>query len=645
MNRHLILFLFIFCCENVFAQFESFDKTYREIVKSEQAGAFLKEQLLTSAPTENYDLKYHRIHWNVSPDTLFISGEITSYFILTEDADHIYFDLTDTLIVDSVLFEGNIVSFDHSDNALNISFPVLKSTGTLDSVTVFYHGVPAYNNFGSMAISEHETGNNLWTLSEPYGASDWWPCKQTLNDKIDSLDIYITMPEGYKSGSAGILISEITSDGFTTDHWKTNYLTPTYLIGISVANFEVYQFYAPHESDSVLFYNLIFPEAVADAVPGIDDIVESFQLYWDIYGAYPFKNEKYGHMQFGWGGGMEHQTMSSVVHFTFDLLVHEMAHQWFGDKVTCATWEDIWLNEGFATYSNALCYYFIDDIHIYWNQWLTGTREYITSEPDGSVWVNDTTDVYRIFSGRLTYYKGAWLLHMLHYVLGEDNYFTALQNYISDPLLAYNFATTNDLKTYFETTADTSLTEFFNDWFYGEGYPSYHLIWTQDENKTVSIALSQTPSHPSVDFFEMPVPVRLKGDTDSLDIILNHIEQGQLFFEQPGFTVNEIILDPDMWLLHANDTIGKAEINNDVLPVIIYPNPAGSQFTIQDFSANPENYTVFVYTIAGQKTIELPYYTNISSQLTVDVSKLSPGIYFVEIANEDKNLVQKIVVQ
>jgi aminopeptidase N len=645
MNRHFLFFLFIICFENVFGQFESFDKAYQEIIKSEQAGTFFKEQLFTSAPTGNYDLKYHRIHWHVSPDTLFISGEITSYFILTEDADHIYFDLTDTLIVDSVLFEGNPVSFDHINNAVNISFPVLKSAGTLDSVTVFYHGVPAYNNFGSMAISEHETGNNLWTLSEPYGASDWWPCKQTLNDKIDSLDIYITMPEGYKSGTAGLLISEITADGFTTDHWKTNYLTATYLIGISVANFEVYQFYAPHESDSVLFYNLIFPEAVADAVPGIDDIVESFQLYSDIYGEYPFKNEKYGHMQFGWGGGMEHQTMSSVVHFTFDLLVHEMAHQWFGDKVTCATWEDIWLNEGFATYSNALSYYFIDDIHIYWNQWLKGTRDVVTSEPDGSVWVNDTTDVYRIFSGRLTYYKGAWLLHMLHYVLGEDNYFTALQNYISDPLLAYNFATTNDLKTYFETTADTTLTEFFNDWFYGEGYPSYHLIWTQDENKTVSIALSQTPSHPSVDFFEMPVPVRLKGDNDSIDIILNHIEQGQLFFEQPDFTVNEIILDPDMWLLHANDTIAKAELNTDELPIIIFPNPATNQITIQDFSVQPQHYTIYISNVDGQNIIRRNFNGFISSQATIDVSKLSPGIYFVEIANEDKNLVQKIVVQ
>ncbi len=645
MNRQILFFLFIVCFENAFAQFESFDKTYREIEKSEQAGAFFKEQLLTSAPTGNYDLKYHRIQWFVSPDTLFISGEITSYFILTEDADQIYFDLSDTLQVDSVLFEGNSVDFDHSNNAVEIHFPVLKSAGTLDSVSVFYHGVPNYNNFGSMSITEHETGKNLWTLSEPYGASDWWPCKQTLNDKIDSLDIYITMPEGYKSGTAGLLISEITADGFTTDHWKTNYLTATYLIGISVANFEVYQFYAPHEPDSVLFYNLIFPEDYEDAVLGINDIVESFQLYTDIYGAYPFKNEKYGHMQFSWGGGMEHQTMSSVVHFTFDLLVHEMAHQWFGDKVTCASWEDIWLNEGFATYSNALCYYFIDDIHIYWNQWLKGTRDVITAEPDGSVWVNDTTDVYRIFSGRLTYYKGAWLLHMLHYVLGEDHFFTALQNYISDPLLAYNFSATNDLKAYFETTADTSLTEFFNDWFYGEGYPSYHLIWTQDENKTVSISLSQTPSHSSVDFFEMPVPVRLKGDNDSIDIVLNHIEDGQLFFEQPDFTVNEIILDPDMWLLHANDIIAKAELNENELPILVFPNPANNQITIQDFSVQPQHYAIEISDAAGQNIISRNFNGYISSQETIDISNLASGIYFVKIANEEKSIVQKIVVQ
>jgi len=635
----------IICCGTIHAQPVDFDKIYTSISGSEQQQALAKQTVFTAAPTANYDLSYHRIHWTVSPDTLFITGNITSYFTLTEASSDIYFDMSDSLVTDSVFFEGAPVEFEHVDNALHLFLPLVYIEGKYDSVSVFYHGRPAYNTFGSMNITDHETGKNLWTLSEPYGASDWWPCKQSLGDKIDSLDIYITTPEGYRAGTAGLLLDEIHDDGEVTWHWQTHYPTATYLIGISVANFVEYSFYAPHETDSVLFYNLIFPEHDSAAQVGINDIVESFGLYVDLFGAYPFKNEKYGHMEFGWGGGMEHQTMSSVANFYFDLLVHEMAHQWFGDKVTCAGWEDIWLNEGFATYANALSYYFIDDIHIYWDIWLTNSHDYIVSEPGGSVWVNDTTNVFRIFDRRLTYYKGAWVLHMLHGMLGDEDYFGALKSYLADPELAYGYATTADLQDHLETQADTSLTEFFDDWFYGEGFPSYQLLWTQDENKALTISLSQIPSHTSVDFFEMPLPVCIKGDTDSIDMVLQHTGQGQLFTTAVDFEITSVVIDPDRWVLHASDQVTEVALNEGLALVFIYPNPAHDVFTIQNFDPASGEMTVTLYDAAGQVVLHQGYdLSGTSSKVEIDISNLASGIYFVEVDEGDKDIIQKMIV-
>jgi aminopeptidase N len=350
-------------------------------------------------------------------------------------------------------------------------------------------------------------------------------------------------------------------------------------------------------------------------------------------------------MQFGWGGGMEHQTMSSVVQFTFDLLVHELAHQWFGNKVTCSSWEDIWLNEGFATYSNALCYYFIDDIHIYWQQWLKGTRETITAEPGGSVWVNDTSDVFRVFDRRLSYYKGAWLLHMLHWVMGEDDFFTGVNSYINDPALEYGFASTAELQQHLESAADTSLAEFLNDWLYGEGYPAYQLLWKQDDDKLVTMALSQTPSHPSVDFFEMPVPVRLIGDEDTVDMILDHRNNGQIFFAQPDFLIKEVLLDPDMWLLHANDAVVESNVDINTAPVIIFPNPSTDEVILQYLSGVPEQYSIYIYNAEGKVVFSQHINTADGTRIKIDLSSVSPGLYLIQLDGIHSSLIQKLIVR
>ena len=166
---------------------------------------------------------------------------------------------------------------------------------------------------------------------------------------------------------------------------------------------------------------------------------------------------------------MEHQTNSFIVSPNENLMAHELAHQWFGDKITCGSWQDIWLNEGFATY---LSYFYFEkgDPAGHLNR-LKNLSNAITSVPGGSVWVEDTTNVGRIFSSRLSYNKGAYLVHMLRWVLGDTSFFRGVRQYMNDPKLAYGFAITEDLKRNLEQVSGKDLTEFFNDWFKGQGHP------------------------------------------------------------------------------------------------------------------------------------------------------------------------------
>jgi len=645
MKNVLLLILCICLIGFTSAQQINLESFNNDVIKFEAKNIALKTTVFDAAPTQNYDIKYHSCFWNINPDTLMISGNVFTAFELTENTDGIYFDAGYNLIIDSVLVNELPATFVRDSNAVKINFGSTLVSGSMLSTRVYYHGNPASSGFGSFVKGVNSGGNIIWTLSEPYGASDWWPCKQTLNDKIDSVDIFVNAPTPFKAAGPGLLIDSIPNDSGKIWHWKSTYPVVTYLIGIAVSTFETFQVYAPHHEDSVLFYNMVYPESLADAIFGVNAIIPSFELFSDIYGDYPFAEEKYGHMQFGWGGGMEHQTMSSVTHFGYDLLVHEMAHQWFGDKITCASWSDIWLNEGFATYSTWLSYDFSEDPNHYFEAWLSGTRNTIVSKPDGSVWIADTTLVSRIFDGRLTYYKGGWLLHMLRSQLGDEDFFAGIKNYITDPDLIYGFVTTTDLISHLEAAADTSLAEFFSDWFYGEGFPTYHILWDQDENGFVTIALDQETSSNKVDFFEMDVPIRLKSATDSIDVKLKHEKNGQLFSVPVGFPVDEIILDPNIQLLHANDLVAQTDLSNAPVRLVIYPSPVSDILTIQLFSMQADNYTVTVYNNAAESVLT----TNISgdanqAQFTIDVKTWPSGLYVIVVKNSTTDIVQKIIV-
>ncbi|HBG69723.1 MAG: hypothetical protein A2W93_15135 [Bacteroidetes bacterium GWF2_43_63] len=577
---------------------------------------------------QEYDLKYHRFNWTVNPANNYISGSVTSYFVPLQNLSQIDFSLKVNMFVDSVKYHGAPAMSVHVTNEVNITgFPTLTA-GVLDSITVYYHGAPqATSGFTSFVASTHGSGTPaLWTLSEPYGAYEWWPCKNDLSDKIDSIDIYVTHPNGYHAASNGLLVSE-TVGTTTTAHWKHRYPIAAYLIAIAVTDYTIFSDTFTLSTGTLPMLSYVFPESLTDAQSNTPLLEEVMQYYDSLIAPYPYMTEKYGHAQFGWGGGMEHQTMSFMADFGYELMAHELLHQWFGDAVTCGSWHDIWLNEGFATYYTALCYERFSPTY-YWPDWKENAVDYVTSEPFGSVYVYDTSNVNTVFSSRLSYYKGAYVLNMLRWVVGDDNFFQGNRNYYNDPNYYLGYAKTPDYITHMEAASGMSLTEFFNDWLYHEGYPTYNIVVNPIAGDSLSVIINQTQSHSSVSFFEMPVPILFD---DSIYVFDNTFSGQEFHIPYTGMPAI-IQLDPEFQLLSRNNTVILLNIPEQVAPEIsLYPNPAENQLFIG--GAANQKISCNIYDSRGALVIS--YET--SGNEFVDVQTLTPGAYRISISTPDWN--------
>ena len=612
-----------------------------KIAEVEAANYMQTNEFRESLNYSEYDLVYQRMEWLVDPAVRYISGKVTSYIkSQTDGLTAVEFDLDSIMVVDSVRHAGRAIEFSRDLNKLILHLPNPLATDEIDSVAVFYQGEPASSGFGSFTQSVHGSGQVpvIWTLSEPYGAMEWWPCKQSLADKIDSIDIVVTTPQQYRTASNGLLVSEVVSGEYRTMHWKHRYPIVTYLVAIAVTNYVEYSDYLElDDGRQIEIQNFVYPEsleAIRARTPVTADIMKFFN---ELIGEYPFAAEKYGHAQFGWGGGMEHQTMSFMGSFSFELIAHELAHQWFGNYITLASWQDIWLNEGFATYLTGLAIDNLAGAESFRN-WKQRNLGVITSLPNGSVFVSDTTNIQTLFSGRLSYSKAAYLLHMLRWIMGDEPFFDGIRNYYEDPQVANGFAQHQQLVAHMEAAGDTTLTEFFNDWYYGEGYPIYSLEFTGDSHQA-RLLLSQTSSHPSVGFFEMPVPVRVYNQqrTDSADFRLYNTHNNQEFVVDPGFTVAHAVIDPDFWLISKTDVVLDASVagSNDELKV--FPNPFQGHLFVS-IPGEKQVEEILLYNAGGQKMARQN-----GSRLNFNWGHLPDGIYFLRVKISGKVYERKLI--
>ncbi len=635
--RILLLFVFMNGFQLLAQQSDESCKTADEIALMEQRAIIgrtgMNHLIETMAASNNYDVKYYRCEWEMDPAIRYINGKVTIYFTMLSSSNNIELDLMNPLIVDSVKQRNTVLTRQHINNVLTVNFSNSINVGVLDSVTVFYKGVPPNTGFGSFNLQPHAGVPALWSLSEPYGSRDWWPCKNGIVDKADSLDVYLTMPAIYKGASNGMLQSELLVAGGTkkTMHWKHRYPIATYLICFAITNYVEFNNTVMLGTVNLPMQTFCYPESLASFQAGTQNTLDALVLFSNTFGEYPFIKEKYGHVQFGWGGGMEHQTSSFMVSLNESLVAHELAHQWFGDKITCGSWEDIWLNEGFAT---QLAAFYMENK--YPANTLSARRSVlnnITAVPNGSVWVPDTTSVGRIFSGRYSYNKGSYLLYMLRWILNDEVFFKAIRNYLKDPKLAYGFARTEDLKKHLEQESGRNLTEFFKDWFKGEGFPSYQVQWSQIGANHVKIKMNQITSDASVNFFEMPVALKFKNATQEKTVVVDNKFNGEEFIKNIGFIADTVLVDPELWLITKNNTTLKVpDLTTSQNNILVFPNPIGNQFYIYLRNMVAPDASINLYNAVGQllysKKLQL---INGSEYVEVPSQQLASGVYFLKL--------------
>ncbi len=639
--RLLLITLLLFVSNALFSQ-EKRAVNIADVEKKGSINQVLGNNVSFTSASSNFTTYYARCHWNIDPNIYFISGSVTYYFRLTNDASSIVFDLDDTLSVDSVLMHQTYISFTQNNNkTLTIVFAQKMAQNQTDSLTIFYHGTPASNGLGSFAKDVHN-GNVpiIWTLSEPYGARDWFPCRNGLDDKIDSLDIYITHPSQYAASANGLLVDTSINNNYTTTHFKHRYPIATYLIGIAVTNFTTFTQQVSLQHGSLPVTTTVYPEFVSYFQTYIPNVYNALQLFDSAFGDYPFEKERYGQTQFNWSGGMEHQSNSFVHNADEYLMAHELAHQWFGDKVTLGSWQDIWLNEGFAVYLSDIFYterFHPESLAAIVSQ----SVDYATREPDGSVWVDDTTDVNRIFSFDLSYKKGAMLLRMLRWKLGDSLFFKGIRQYLTDSSLQYNFVRTKDLKRHLEEASGQSLADFFNQWFWGKGFPSFAVQWNWSKNK-LQLQIQQTTSNASVPLFATPLQLRFANASRQQDTIIN-IQQNVTQLSLPlAFNPDTVLIDPVQYLISKNNVSKRVEgivLTNDNNQIILYPNPANTLLYIHIPSTDSSQKQTLIITAASGAVVYKNTFTNIvQNTIALPVAQLAKGVYFVTIQNDKKNI-------
>jgi aminopeptidase N len=569
----------------------------------------------------NYDVSWYHINLEIFTENNFLDGSVQMNFSsLNDGLSEVVFLAGNNVTINSVSSGEDELSIERDGIFVTASLDSPLNSGESSSFIIDYHA--NYGNSGLIRtnVQNVQTGSpisHVASQSEPFDAHTWWPCKDDTRDKADSLMITITSNDFNTSVSNGVLQSDIDNgDGTRTVVWNESWPIVTYLASVCITQFNHIEDTWTFEDIEMPFHDWSFGLNQVDQASVLDIGIAAMEAFSNTYNQYPFINEKYGMAQYVWGGAMEHQTCSSMGYYSESVIAHELAHQWFGDKVTCDTFHHIWLNEGWATYSEALFYeYFIGE------EGLHEIMSYFTYYGSGTIYVEDPfTDV--IFDGNLSYAKGAWVLHMLRHVMGSEAFFSAVRTYLGDNSIEnYRTVVTDEFREFMEAEYGDDLSWFFEQWIYGEYYPEYEYAWDQvniEGDHTLSLYVIQDEGQANHQLFTMPVDIRVTlNDGQVMEEIVWNDERHELYEFTYDQEITSVELDPDQWILsHVNEL---SELPNSALALneywiendadeIVEIIPEGTNFTFKFSLANtglPISDAV-AYLESDSEDIELP---------------------------------------
>jgi aminopeptidase N len=597
----------------------------------------------------NIDVKFYHLDIEIGVPSPYIEGSVQIRFTpVTEELNSLRLNLNSALTVDSISLPSE--SFYQDNDEIVIQLEISYNPGELIELQIYYHGVPVMaGGYKGLRYESHGSGEPIIaTLSTPYLAHYWYPCKDGPEDKPDSVYIDITIPALAYNGielmavSNGILENVINNGDTKTFEWRHRYPIVTYYVMAAISNYVEFQEQfngTAGESYPLIYY--VFNEDLSQSQLGVQEMPDAIQFFSDTYGIYPFSNEKYGMTQLGFYGAIENQTNTIINNMKppwIYISVHELAHMWFGDNITCSDWHHAWLNEGFATYSEAL-----------WEEHKYGFnayKNYISNEEywnSGTLYLENAQDTFNVFQS-IIYSKGSYTLHMLRGVLGDDLFFEALHDYSENPQFMYNNATTEDLQEVFENTSGMDLGFFFEQWVYDERYPKYFYNYYQNGDNELNLVIYQGQEElwGYRPVFEMPVQIKFNfsGGNDTTITVWNN-EQTQEFNFQFNNAVSSVAIDPEKWILRKTEfdpdiPVGLTE--NTENGIMVFPNPFQDKFIVHvpseiSFSAN-----ITVYNTQGKKLISKSILEH--GNTNIHLKSFPKGVYIYKITN-DKDIVIK----
>ncbi len=610
-----------------------------------------KELRDVSHVADTYHMSFLHLNLEVNSGNTSVGGSALMHAqVLSETLDTIYLELNQSLILDSMRFNGELMTPTFEDSEIFIVVDEMNQGDNINLIT-YYHGSSSSGGFFSGVTSDYNYtyGKSVtWTLSEPFSARDWFPVRQNLNDKIDSVYQYYTCVDSEMVGSNGNLTEIVDNgDGTKTYKWQSNYPISYYLLSFAVSDYMEYNIYAKPAQmpdDSVLIQNFIYNDAscLNAHQSNIDMSTDMLELLSEKYGLYPFSEEKYGNCLAEIGGGMEHQTMTTIGSFSFGLNIHEMGHMWYGDNITCATWSDIWINEGFASYTEYLGAEFLQSQSTA-NSWMNSAHNYVMGESGGSVYVPEDEVYYgnewRIFDGRLSYKKGAAILHQIRYLINDDEvFFEAMQNYTEE--FTGSIATGIDFKNSIAGYTNLNFDSYFDQWYFGEGYPTYSIEYSYNSTGLL-IAISQTTSS-STPFFDLPLEIRLDLGYGE-DTIIRVPITDNLSTIQTEITDDFIIMqiDPNNWIINQTGSIvvGTKALENN-MELVVGPNPTHDFIQIS-FKESDTPKDILISDLSGRVMRQF----RTDKDVKLDISDLNSGYYIVKVTDGETTVSRKILKQ
>jgi aminopeptidase N len=596
---------------------------------------------------DQYDVKFYGINLEVNDTSTFLKGYVDIMLeVLDNPVNELVFDLLSDLSVDSVSLDGISTGFVHAGNQLIVEHSTGLQPHTQVTVAVYYGGLGIQDQWISGIYNTYNQAWDkriTWTLSEPFAALNWFPCKQVLSDKADSAWIFLTTGRHLKAGSNGLLTNTVSLPGNRVRYeWKTRYPIAYYLLSYAVGEYRDYSFFAPLPGgeDSVLVQNYIYdtPAYFDQNKSDIDKTADLIYLFSELFGPYPFRTEKYGHCIAPFGGGMEHQTMTTLGSFDFSLVAHELAHQWFGDLVTCGSWQDIWINEGFASYAEYIALQYLksqDEADL----WMSYAHSYIKSQKDGSVYVpaEQAKDEERIFDYRLSYKKGAAIIHMIRQEVQNDSlFFGILREFLSR--YRNHVALGEDFKGLLEEKTGRDFDAFFEQWYYGEGYPTVTVDWKQVKD-TLVVYSFLTSSDSNTPLFNILTDFSLTlSSGDSLISRRQEANYDEWKLYMP-LRIKNIRLDPDNWLLFNNNGVNNLSSFEKDEKLYLAPNPALNKVTIH-FDLAGKDVDIFIVDSSGKTLTQMKAD---SFPLEMSIGSYSSGAYVVLIKEDERLYSSKFI--